>query len=249
MADQPHPRKENQLAAFPLASDPSNRQERRTFPEGRACLVAIQFGPPGWRGCNVSGRRGRAILLASVVTLLLGCALAGSAVGQVSPKPPAKTPEKAGTLEERVKDLESKVQSHDWRLRDVRARVASDLIEINCNRAGFYTIQAKEHGMAFMLACEKVEPYLEGHRLVLSIGNPYSVAFRGISAQLLYGKGLEDALTKNPRIDISTPEDLNPGSWLSITVIVNPSKPEELRELYIQDLTLKTVSARRGPNR
>jgi|SoiMethySBSTD1v2_1073268.scaffolds.fasta_scaffold1769968_1 hypothetical protein len=81
------------------------------------------------------------------------------------------------------------------------------------------------------------------------IGNPYSVGFRGLTAQLLYGKDFEAAYVKTPKVEISLTDELPAAAWIAIPIVITPSKPEDLRELYIQESTFRSMNARRPPSK
>ena len=76
-------------------------------------------------------------------------------------------------------------------------------------------------------SCENVEPYLEGHKITFKIGNPHSFSFGGISGEVTYGKGYPYSTT-----EISFAGVLVSGAWTTLTVIISPSKPEDLRSMF-----------------
>jgi hypothetical protein len=77
------------------------------------------------------------------------------------------------------------------------------------------------------VSCKNIEPYMEGHRLTVQIGNPHSFNFGGISGRVDYGNLLEKS------VELSYAGDLAAGRWTTITVVINPSKPEDLRLLWL----------------
>jgi len=42
--------------------------------------------------------------------------------------------------------------------------------------------------LVFFAACTKIEPYLEGHKITISIGNPHAFNFSNVKGALSYGK-------------------------------------------------------------
>ena len=43
-----------------------------------------------------------------------------------------------------------------------------------------------------------------------------------------------EIIKKNQKVDVSVMDTIRSGSWNTITVIVNPSKPEDMRYLYLE---------------
>lgn len=78
--------------------------------------------------------------------------------------------------------------------------------------------------------------------MVLRIGNPYSFDFLDVKGRLHYGKTIVEAL--NRQVDVSTTKTLRGGAWQILTVVVNPSKPEDMRQLWL-DLKAETAGATR----
>ena len=99
-----------------------------------------------------------------------------------------------------------------------------------------------------LMACEKLEPYLEGHRVVISLMNPYSITFTGVTAKVVYGKETSEAV-KGAGVEVSSPQELQPGSWLILNVVLNQTKAEDMRKLFFTSLNFKGINARRSPLR
>jgi hypothetical protein len=92
--------------------------------------------------------------------------------------------------------------------------------------------------MVFLAACTNVEPYLEGHKITIEVNNPYATRFSNLSGTLGYGRTVDEAFTRT--VEISTTQSLSPGAWTTFTVIVNPSKAEDIRYL---EFNLKAANA------
>ena len=99
---------------------------------------------------------------------------------------------------------------------------------LDCKSTGFYSFVMKSPKLQMFASCENVEPYLEGHKITFKIGNPHSFSFGGISGELTYGKGYPYSKT-----EISFAGVLVSGAWTTVTVTVSPSKPEDLRILFV----------------
>lgn len=141
----------------------------------------------------------------------------------------------AGSLEQRIKNLETRVQL-------IERRLPSQFSDIDCNTGKFVEIALRSWSSVLFISCARVEPYLEGHRITLNIGNPYSFAFGKVSGELRYGRTSLDTIDQSA--EISLIGQLPAGSWTSVSVIVNPSKPEDLRNTYVVLSADSVVGAR-----
>lgn len=143
--------------------------------------------------------------------------------------------ERLDTLENRTSLLEVLVDGFD-------SRVARETAVLNCSTHGFGFVVAHESPLSFLVACTSLEPYLEGYRLTVDIGNPYSMQFEGINATVGYG---ENMFNTKPR-PVSTTEPLKPGAWTHMTVVINRVTAKDVRAITLTGLTLTTaLGARR----
>jgi hypothetical protein len=185
-----------------------------------------------------------------VRNLILGaCLVAGAlfyggrVLGQTPPlqkepkTQPATLAERVKSLEEQVKALEDTMSSFALSvvkmtgtlsdsLTDATKPPGSQPVLLDCDGHKYQEVHSKGSGLIFLVTCADIEPYLEGHRVRLDIGNPYFVAFKGFQGTLTYG-GLYKA-------DVSSPEDLRAGYWNRVTVNVNPSKPSDMGLVYFE---------------
>src|SRR5438552_13507398 len=81
------------------------------------------------------------------------------------------------SLAERVEKLETVTKGLDWRVTEVDSRAGEFSARIHCDTGNFSQILAEQSTLTFLVVCEKIEPFLEGYRLTLAIGNPYSMRF------------------------------------------------------------------------
>lgn len=139
----------------------------------------------------------------------------GAISQQTKPRPP--------TDQERIDKLQ------DFRIRSLENRVEASYASVNCNSGGFDSLMMGSPKLLMLVICRNIEPYLEGHRITLEVGNPHSFNFGGITGSLGYGK---DWAEKDAELNFAG--DLVAGRWTPITVIVNPSKPEEMRFLTLK---------------
>ena len=100
----------------------------------------------------------------------------------------------------------------------------------------------------FLVVLRNVEPYLDGYKIYLAIGNPYSVSFNNLTFKVKWGKKfdretMEYTEWKNSlrSKDFSFPKTLNPATWNKIQFILSPSNPEELGYIKLE-MSIKTIA-------
>jgi len=112
---------------------------------------------------------------------------------------------------------------------------------------------AKSNNGTFLISCKGAEPYLDGHKLALKIGNPYFMTYSGFTVKARFGRrppdvpGSASADQKTEwriryeqwekalkEIDVSSIDELAPGAWTNVELILSPSKPEEVGYLSLR---------------
>ena len=111
-----------------------------------------------------------------------------------------------------------------------------------------------------VIACEGAEQYLDGHKMMLRIGNPFTMTFTGFTVSARFGKRPPEFPKESPpdasqtRVEqiaawrssynawetslkqkqTSFTEALQPGAWTQVSLILSPSKPEEVSYIDFQ---------------
>ena len=122
-----------------------------------------------------------------------------------------------------------------------------------------YSIARNEYG-AFPVVIEDVQPYLDGHKVKLRVGNLTSAAMTDVKLELVYGvrdpafpgrnATLSDAdnliifqhhfatVEQNKKsrrtLTVDAGKDLAPASWNIVEAIISPSKAEELGRIEVK---------------
>jgi hypothetical protein len=150
-------------------------------------------------------------------------------------------------IDQRVAMLETTIQSLEKGLSDLElARKRSGEGEINVTERSYTRITSKTG--FFLVSCEDIQPYLDGYRVKLQIGNPYAVTFSGCQILAKWGakfdpqkmtyddwqKGLK---TKN----FALTSDLRPATWNRVTITITPATPSDLKYFSVG---LKTDSVK-----
>lgn len=141
------------------------------------------------------------------------------------------------TLDERVEATEKSLASLWRRVFDL---TPGSYPTIDCNSSNYVEATPTNSHLAFPVACVKVEPYLEGFKITVAIGNPYSMRFGNVEGELFNGKDLATIdLDKGTAFTI----DLNSGDWNRATITLNPVSAAEVR-LVMMSLKINTTGAK-----
>ena len=104
----------------------------------------------------------------------------------------------------------------------------------------------------FLVSLQNVEPYLDGVKVRLNIGNPLSATYGGFKIKAKWGpkwnrvsvKEWQSALREK---ELSFTDSLESGRWNGVELILSPATPEDFGHLEIA-IETDTVSLRRMPN-
>jgi hypothetical protein len=141
------------------------------------------------------------------------------------------------TIVERVQELEAQREIDKWTHDDLGQLTGYLSPTLDCNAGGFSFITMKNSGLSFLASCEKIEPYLEGFKITISIGNPYSMRFDQFSAAIGYGDTLYAAYTRKQSISSLAP--LASGAWNTITATINQISAKDVRYIVLLDFEVK----------
>ena len=170
-------------------------------------------------------------------------------------------------LEATVQSLQTTTQTNWTTLRDSQVRLAQFVFdESNQKKSAVLDPSSKEYSFLesdagrLLVSCESAEPFLDGHKLVLRIGNPLSMSFKGFKLKFRYGSRAPkfpkspdaEQLTKWQQAnaawqltlhekELSFTDTLSPAAWNRIEAVITPSKPDELAHLEIK-IETDTVS-------
>lgn len=169
------------------------------------------------------------VLAISGLLVLIGC-------GNKTPSNSAGNED----LSKQVAELQRKV----WRL-----EVEKDLY----STANFDPTDSKGYGRVdanigtFLVTLDNVEPYLDGQKVTLKIGNPNNMRFIGFKVKATWGMRFPDtklqgddwtkayeaynASTKEKEITFT--ETLQPGAWNKVSFVVSPANGNEFGRLNI----------------
>jgi hypothetical protein len=86
-------------------------------------------------------------------------------------------------LEQRVADLEIQLKVFQTLVFQLIPRPSAKL---DCASQNFSSIGTSS--LPLFVACERIEPYLEGHKVTFKVGNPFNADLKGLRATLSYAR-------------------------------------------------------------
>jgi hypothetical protein len=93
----------------------------------------------------------------------------------------------------------------------------------------------------FFVSLDNVEPFLDGYRIVLRIGNPYAITFRDVRINAAWNKKFPSDISKynewaqtRRTQEFSESTELKPASWTTFRLALTETKPDQLGYLEIK---------------
>lgn len=153
----------------------------------------------------------------------------------------------AANLKKKLAALEEKVSLLQRR---VFALAKNDTIWINPTSPDKYQRVDSTLGF-FLVSLERVEPYLDGQRVYLTIGNPSSITFEGFSLDVEWGKRVPEDTNQWAQWsealrhkELSFTNTLLPGTWTRVDFVLAPAPTGEFGHLALSMQT-DVISLRR----
>ncbi len=118
-----------------------------------------------------------------------------------------------------------------------QSKLLHDQVIIDPASKGFQRLDANNG--SFLISVEDVQPYLNGYKLLLSIGNPLDMTFDGLIFKITWGKfrkeeSYEDWHNKLNTRDISVVNEIRPGSWNKVELLLVPAGASDLEYISLQ---------------
>ena len=164
----------------------------------------------------------RSFVLAVLVTL------ASSPTSRAAQAPASKP----DALASRVAALEKAIE--DLKLQRALDSAHNRYVFLDCASGAMEEIRASHGSLVFFLTCAGIEPYLEGYRVTVHIGNPYAVELANVSLKLSYGKDPAESLQEDRKVKVELPNPLESGTLTPVVFIINPASAAQLRHLGVQ---------------
>lgn len=157
--------------------------------------------------------------------------------------------EELTTLKGEVEDLKFKASMHDVQLETV------DVSEAVVSEGGGYGIAKTKQGI-FLITIEKLEPYLDGYKATLHVGNTSTLTMLGGEFEVKWGLPWDSPNKKPKEIwasrkskKFSFTHTFSPGAYTAIDVALTPARPEEVKTLNVAPLWNRISMRLPAPNR
>ncbi len=75
-----------------------------------------------------------------------------------------------------------------------------------------------------LLKVESAEPFLDGYKLLLGIGNPHAMTITGGSVQVFWA---------NTNKEFSISQELLPGKWTDVPLAITRANPQDLHNIKV----------------
>lgn len=105
---------------------------------------------------------------------------------------------------------------------------------IDCNTANYVQTLPTDGYLPFLVNCEKIEPYLEGFKITVNLGNPHSVRFTHVTGVIGHGEKSWDAWDKKNQVPLNATGEIAPSSWNHIQVTINPVAAKDVRSIWLE---------------
>jgi hypothetical protein len=138
--------------------------------------------------------------------------------------------------DERLGNVEAEIQAL-WRsyYTIVKDDLPNTKASLDCGTGQYEEIKPTNSYLVFFVACERIEPHLDGFRASIAIGNPHTFGFARVSGSIGYGENLAAALVKGTqRVEFTTASELRPGTWLKLEVPITPAQQKDVAKIVFQ---------------
>lgn len=169
------------------------------------------------------------------------CAALFGTILVVSCSGPPDLERRVTALEAANSDLASKLSAVEFSLKTLTSEEGT----LDPTEKGFANMKA--NNWHFLVSSEDVVPYGDGQKVTLRIGNPYNITFKGFKITARYGtrapempdlsdteafKKWSSAYERWQKLlrqkELSFTDELQPGRWNRVAMILAPAKAEEV---------------------
>jgi len=151
------------------------------------------------------------------------------------------------SIEKKVDSIQAVIMYSEY------IKMKEEEINVDPSSAESYQTIKTSNGM-FFIALKEVRPYLNGYKLILQIGNPYAITFKGFKLKVTWGRDF--AVDMNDSVqtdyDLQTKEEafvkeLSPAAWTKVELILAPAKTEQLEYIRLS-MSVNIVSLQTNEN-
>lgn len=154
-------------------------------------------------------------------------------------------------LSQRLEALEAKVSLVEQATEDVKTRQGVDRLVQDAERVAYLTPASDGYSALqtdigpITLTLSNVEPYANGTRVTLRVGNPMSATINDASATVEWGSVGSDGQPQNDiarsrRVQLGT--SLRPGAWTNVQLVLDAVQPAQLGFVRVRDVESGGIS-------
>jgi len=150
-------------------------------------------------------------------------------------------------LRQEVATLKTKLEFDEYLLST--KQVKSDSISLDLTQKAYQRLDT-DTGF-FLVSVEEAQPYLNGYKIHLSVGNPSYATYKDYKMTVKWNRvydwakytqaSYEEWNKAIQEKEISFPDSLQPGAWNSVDLILAPVTPDQLGYLVLS-MSTSTVS-------
>lgn len=145
------------------------------------------------------------------------------------------------SLRMRVDSLEARQKSMGQLVGQIyfeQLSTRNESVTLGPTSEGFQRLDT-ENGF-FLISVEDIQPYVNGYKLTINVGNPLQITYNGITCKLKWGRNRGnqenyeawDALLRSR--DVPVLKDILPGTWNKVDVQLVPASAEELEYINLR---------------
>lgn len=146
---------------------------------------------------------------------------------------------KLAELEKRLDALENRNAELSVEVNQYRSAL------LDCGKPGYRRLDTNIGTL--LVTCEDVQPFLDGFKLKLHLGNPSLLRYSGFEVHAKWMENMWDEVLEPEAVKsrtVSLPDELLPGTWSTVSIVIEPATAKELANLQVSIETDK-LSLRR----
>ena len=154
-------------------------------------------------------------------------------------------------LERQVKGAQEKIAALDLEVTFLKSALdGRKAAYLDPSSPGGYTRMDSSAG-SFVVSLEDVQPYLDGYKVTLNIGNLTSATYQGFTLKAEWGRDLfnfaqSEKKDSSRQKNFSFTQSLQPGAWNKVQIVIPSTKPEDFKFLRLSiDTDVISLSSRR----
>jgi hypothetical protein len=138
-----------------------------------------------------------------------------------------------------VSELKSQMELLQRQIIDLQDQVSTSAV-VDPTTKSYSAINTRAGTL--LVSVDKVEPYLDGFKIYLQIGNPMAVIYNGCELKVKYAKEFneqdgwdkyEDWKKTVKEKQFQVTNQLLPGQWNNVDIVIASVKPDEMKHLEV----------------